>query len=271
FDHYTTEEIARDPYYAEFLHPRGFGWHAVACLREGERPLTISLKRRLNQGPFQRADLTRISRVLPYLRAGAYAAQMALGFRFKDHLDALLADGHGGILLNDEGLVLAMNAAVTQGDGLSVVEGRLRAAYPAEQGALDRAVAIAVSRAPPHELPPPSAAILHRPSGRRPLVVRVARLYDAPSNPVVDARALVSIVDTSLQRPPTGQLLRDLFGLTPKEAELAVLLGAGHSLNTAAELSRITEAHARQRLKIVFQKTETTRQSELIALLLRLG
>src|ERR1700761_4391283 len=41
FDTYTTEEIERDPYYVDFLRPRGFGWHAVACLRGGESPLVL--------------------------------------------------------------------------------------------------------------------------------------------------------------------------------------------------------------------------------------
>ena len=30
FDTYTAEEIGHDPYYVDFLGPRGFGWHAVA-------------------------------------------------------------------------------------------------------------------------------------------------------------------------------------------------------------------------------------------------
>lgn len=271
FDNYTIEEIGRDPYYVEFLGPRGFGWHAVACLRGGESPLVLSLKRRRSQGPFQRGELKQISTVLPYLRAGAHAAQMALNFRSLDHLDALEADGQGGLLLNREGAVLAFNAAVEFGDGLSIADGRLRSAYPSEQGALDRAIGIAVNRAAPHELPAPTPAVVHRPSGRRPLIVRVARLFDVAPNPLAQARALVSVVDTAVLPVPAARLLRDLFGLTPKETELAVLLGSGRSLNEAAELSRISLPHARQRLKVVFQKTETSRQSELVALLLRLA
>ena len=270
-DTFTAEEIDRDPYYVEFLRPRGFGWHAVACLRGGESPLVLSLKRRLNQGPFQRAELARMAKVLPYLRAGAQAAQMALSFRSQDHLEALRSEGQGGVLLNQDGRVLAINATVELGDGLSIVDGRLRAAYPAEQGALDRSISIAVSQAPPHELPIPTPAVLHRPSGRRPLIVRVARLFDAAPNPMALARAVAGILDTDVQPVPAASLLRDMFGLTPKEAELAMLLGAGRTLNNAADLCHISLSHARQRLKVVFQKTETSRQSELVSLLLRLA
>ncbi|WP_394762191.1 helix-turn-helix transcriptional regulator [Phenylobacterium sp.] len=271
FDTYTPEEIDRDPFYVEFLRPRGFGWHAAAALTGGSSPLVLSLKRRWSMGPFQRSELAQISSVLPYLQAAAHAAQLALSFRSQDHLEALLAMGQGGLLLNSDGVVLARNTAIELGDGLTIVEGRLRAAYSSEQGALDRAVAIAVNLSPPSELPVPSPAILHRPSGRRPLILRIARLFDITPNPVASARAVVSIVDTAVLPIPTPSLLRELFGLTPKETELAVLLGSGRSLSEAADLCHISQPHARQRLKIVFQKTETSRQSELVTLLLRLA
>ena len=84
-----------------------------------------------------------------------------------------------------------------------------------------------MSRSPPSELPSPTPAILHRPSGRRPLIVRITRLFDIAPNPAASARAVVSIVDTAALPLPASALLRELFGLTPKETELAVLLGLG--------------------------------------------
>lgn len=271
FDSYTPEELGRDSFYVEFLRPRGFGWHAAAALTEGDSPLVLSLKRRWSLGPFQRDELDRIATVLPHLRAAAHAAQTALNFRSHDHLETLKAVGQGGLLLNREGLVIAQNSRVTLGDGLDVVEGRMRAAYSSEQDALDRAVSIAVNKAPPSELPTPTPALLHRPSGLRPLIVRIARLFDQTPNPVAEARAVVSLVDTATTPIPTARLLRDLFDLTPKEAELAMLLGQGLTLTQAAELSHISALHARQRLKVVFHKTETSRQGELVTLLLRLA
>lgn len=271
FDSYTPAELERDSFYAEFLRPRGFGWHAAAALTEGDSPLVLSLKRRWSLGPFQRGELDQMARVLPHLRAAAYAAQTALAFRSHDHLETLTAVGQGGLLLDSDGRVIAMNDLVVLGDGLEVVAGRLRAAYPSEQGALDRAVAIAVQRVAPSDLPVPAPALLHRPSGRRPLIVRIARIFEMAPNPVAEVRALVSVVDTAVTPIPAARLLRALFDLTPKEAELALLLGQGMTLAQAADLSQISALHARQRLKVVFHKTETSRQSELITLLLRLA
>jgi DNA-binding CsgD family transcriptional regulator len=45
----------------------------------------------------------------------------------------------------------------------------------------------------------------------------------------------------------------------------------GLSLRQAAARLSITEGHARQRLKTIFQKTDTSRQGELIALLSKLS
>lgn len=271
FDSYSSEELDRDDFYVDFLRPRGFGWHAAAALSGGESPLVLSLKRRWSLGPFQRDEMERITTVLPHLRAAAHAARTALNFRSHDHLETLVAVGQGGLLLNRDGRVIARNSLVKLGDGLEVIEGRMRAAYPSEQAALDHAVAVAVSKAPPSELPIPSPALLHRPSGRRPLIVRIARLFDLVPNPVAEARALVSVIDTDAVAVPTARLLTDLFDLTPKEAQLAMLLGEGLTLTQAAERSQISALHARQRLKVVFHKTETSRQSELVTLLLRLA
>ena len=63
---------------------------------------------------------------------------------------------------------------------------------------------------------------------------------------------------------------RSIFGLTPTEARLAVSLAVGHSLEPIAHEHKISLATARNQLKAVFFKTNTHKQSELVALLLRL-
>lgn len=59
------------------------------------------------------------------------------------------------------------------------------------------------------------------------------------------------------------------FGLTPAEVRLCRLLVDGGSLADAAARLGISYGTARQRIKIIFQKTQTSRQSELCLLLAR--
>jgi DNA-binding CsgD family transcriptional regulator len=64
-------------------------------------------------------------------------------------------------------------------------------------------------------------------------------------------------------------ILAETFRLTPSEANLACIIARGASPGIAAGELKISRETARNQLKSVFAKTDTHRQSELVALLLR--
>ena len=70
-------------------------------------------------------------------------------------------------------------------------------------------------------------------------------------------------------RTPPSEVIQKLFGLTPKEAALAVRLAAGESIQEAAKSMRITHNTARAHLRSIFTKTGIDRQASLVRLLLR--
>jgi DNA-binding CsgD family transcriptional regulator len=84
------------------------------------------------------------------------------------------------------------------------------------------------------------------------------------------ARALLVLLDLHAKDFPDARLLGQAFGLTGAEARLASYIGAGESLEFAAERSRVSVSTARTQLKAVFTKTNTHRQAELVALIGRL-
>jgi DNA-binding CsgD family transcriptional regulator len=57
------------------------------------------------------------------------------------------------------------------------------------------------------------------------------------------------------------------FGLTPRQAMLAVLLARGASLAQAAAALKVTVETARWHLKEIFERTNTHRQADLVRLL----
>lgn len=59
------------------------------------------------------------------------------------------------------------------------------------------------------------------------------------------------------------------FGLTPAQARLAAHLAGGESLEESARLLEISIHTARTQIKVIFAKTGTRRQGELVALLMR--
>ena len=76
--------------------------------------------------------------------------------------------------------------------------------------------------------------------------------------------AVVVVKDENRPIEMMGSVLMRLFGLTQSQARLASLISTGSPLQRAAQELGITEASARQYLKVIFEKMDVTRQGELI-------
>ncbi|MBR1213662.1 hypothetical protein [Bradyrhizobium sp. JYMT SZCCT0180] len=86
-----------------------------------------------------------------------------------------------------------------------------------------------------------------------------------PASSQIVIRALASRLAGSL---PDDEQLQKKFGLTPAEVGLIHELIRGSSLQTAADRLGIKIATARTHLHRIFAKTGTTRQAELMRLML---
>ena len=84
------------------------------------------------------------------------------------------------------------------------------------------------------------------------------------------SRPATCVVITDPENPPMvdEDRLRSLFALTRAEARLAARLARGEALNEAAAGLNITYGTARTQLAVIFRKTGTNRQGELVRLLL---
>jgi DNA-binding CsgD family transcriptional regulator/PAS domain-containing protein len=114
---------------------------------------------------------------------------------------------------------------------------------------------------------------ISRGSSRWPLVARAVPLGGLTSASVpagAHADAVVFLRDPERKTRETAALLMEGFGLTPREAGLAELLGGDLSLADAAEQLGISIGNARVHLKRIFSKTGLGRQAELVSLILRL-
>lgn len=115
------------------------------------------------------------------------------------------------------------------------------------------------------------APIVVRRSSKRPLLLRVLPVDGAARSPFLGARALLVFSDLDSEAGLCVKLLSQVFGLSPAEGRLAAALADGLSPDQAARKLGIARATARSQLKSVFSKTETHRQSELVAVLSRLS
>lgn len=268
FAYASRHEIARDPYYQEFLAPRGLGWNCTAALT-GD--MMICVKRGFSRGPYDGTDLQALNAALPGLRAMSRTARMTWRSGFAGEIRAFERCGRGALLLDRRGRVLQANRCAKFGDGLDVVKDMLHAPRAAERHKLQQFVAAVIDNALTQSAPASRMIALARPSGRRPWLLDGIACTDAVRSLHSHAAALVLITDLEPPLRPSHEALHQSFGFTPVESRLACALLAGHSLQQAAEALAISEGHARQRLKAIFAKTGTSRQAQLTALLAKLG
>ncbi len=262
--YFTHREIERDAFYQDYLKPRGFYWNATALVNDG---LIVSLKRAWERGPYLESELRAMNDALPWLRAASKCAQLTWRANFRGQLSAFEHERIAAIVLDRRGAIVEHNACFTPGDPLDTSNGRIRAAHPGEIRRLETYLHKLLGNA---TAPPPSIT-LRRQSGGVPVVLTGLPSAHALRSFHSRAAALILIRDPARSRIPDPHWLSEAFGLTPKECGLCVALSSGSSLREAAKQLLITESHARQRLKTIFAKTNTHRQSDLIALLGRLA
>ncbi len=100
------------------------------------------------------------------------------------------------------------------------------------------------------------------------LVVRGRRVCDGFVLPQVVA--VLTFLDPGSCVLPDATLLQSAFALTASEAGVALGIAAGQTLREIAAARGIAVPTVRSHLKSVFGKTQTHRQSALVALLLSL-
>ncbi len=108
--------------------------------------------------------------------------------------------------------------------------------------------------------------LLTLPSGQQILATAFPislRLSDAPA-------LMVLLNDPRHPGPTDPEPLLRLMGLTPSEAALAALIGAGATPSEAASARGITQSTARSTLKLIFAKLNLRRQADLAQIVTRL-
>jgi DNA-binding CsgD family transcriptional regulator len=83
--------------------------------------------------------------------------------------------------------------------------------------------------------------------------------------------AAVFILDPESRTAPEGEVLSQLYGLSPSEARVLMELTSGRSVNQIAAANRVSRNTVRTQLQRILEKTGTNRQAEAVALVARLG
>ena len=173
------------------------------------------------------------------------------------------------IMLDEEGVVADANAAAEAifDEDINVKDGRIYLRDSGSRALLKEA--IDSLRVSPRPNPLIADPIIVQRKDKLPVILRV---WPCRAEEQGDAQATRFVLTLNALGPrpgPPPQVLAKTFGLTPSEARLACIIARGAPPNIAAQELKISKETARNQLKSIFAKTDTHRQSELVALLLQ--
>lgn len=283
--------LRRTDYYHEVVRPLNGGYAASFTWGPRDTRCAIAICRSGERGrDYGEGELRLLQQVLPHVR-GALRVRERIGAAdtaLADANAALDAVGDGVVILDADGGVRFLNRAAQEilrdrdvlaldRRGLHAVrahdDARLRALLRdagrigrARQAGIDDALPvatnrIALSRAAPGL--PLFATVV-------PAVVLSGVVPSGGGEPDwPPGTTVLLLTDPDRESAVAADAVATAYGLTRREAELAILLGRGLPLAAAAVQLGITSGTARQYLKSVFSKTGMHRQAELVRLLLR--
>jgi DNA-binding CsgD family transcriptional regulator/PAS domain-containing protein len=269
----SFEELSRSEFYNDYLRANGIGPHALWGVLENSRSriVNVGLYRSLRR-PYGDKDIELLRFLAPHI---------VRAFRLHLHLSELKARAdnlHHAmdqvaiaiILLGDQGRILHTNhkagQLLAENDGLKMVQGRLQAERASENSELEHLFVQAQATSRGTGLGPGGAISISR-RLRPALHALISPVRNVALDSATPVHAVVFVSDPSQKVRPPAVILRALFGLTPAESRLALLLCDGHTPPQIADLIGVSTNTLKTQLTSIYRKTGTSRQSQLVRLL----
>jgi DNA-binding CsgD family transcriptional regulator len=265
-DYITLPEIEVDPFYQDFLYPRGYGWVAAThVLSPTGENMSVSVERHRARGPFERDVMDRLDVFGPHLaRASLVAARLGL-MRAHAIADALSNVGLPAVVLGHGARPVAMNALFEALIPAVAIDSatRLKLASPQADELFTAALAALRSFMAKDTRSIPIAAQDDRP----PMIFHVLPVRGRAHDIFSMASAVVIVTPVVPAKIPSSEVLQGLFDLTPAEARVARAIGNGETVTDIAQTVGLSRETVRTQLKAILYKTGLSRQAELAALL----
>lgn len=270
------QEMDRTEFCNDWLLPQKL-YHGcgVTVMKEGAVGSMLSLFRPKNGGQFGDAECELLRVLTPHLQRALelHNRVQRLEEKVSAAWDALDRLPQGVILLDAKQRPVFVNTAaqtlLAAGDGLKLGPDGMCALVPSEQRQLARLLAGAVATGNGEGTQSGGTCQISRDRSSRPVLMFVTPLRTntvriGPTAPV----AGVFLSDPERGPRADAEITASLFGLTRAEARLSAKLASGKTLEEAAEELCVSLLTVRSQLKSIFGKTATSRQSELVRLLI---
>jgi DNA-binding CsgD family transcriptional regulator len=261
----------RHPFYADLLAPAGYRYCVGGTLEVAARKASLfSVQRTKKQGHVGKDETRKMRLLLPHVRQAFDMTRRMRGTNaadrsFKAALDWLT---DGVALLRADGHVLYVNetfqALARRADGIRIHRGTVEIADPAARALFVKAIGAAGKARGSFKLGSGDIAA-PRQADTPPYIVSVRPLVQAARERHHSAADVIVLVHDPLQRSAaTVRMLRDLFGLTEAEADLARALQNGATPGYYARKHMLSLNTVYTHLQRIKEKTACHRMPELI-------
>lgn len=276
----TDEELHASRIYQEVLSPGGVEYSLGVNLREEGQTLSYFLAlRNRQQGRFEESHCALLQELIPHLNRALWLGRDLTTIDLErniasDTLDVMAI----GIIVTD----LSSNIRFTnrtareileESDGIFSAHNKVYASSDPDDD-LKSCISRVILNAQTGNACSGETLAVSRPSGDEKLAVFVSSVLvdNLQSGWAKAAEPLALLVLRDPRRPVETQneMLCRVFGLTPSQSRLAGLISQGFTVREASTEAGISEPSARQYLKVIYQKMNVSRQSEMILKIIEL-
>jgi DNA-binding CsgD family transcriptional regulator len=285
----TEEDVARHPFYQEFLIPYDRRYMSGCKLADtGDATVLFVTLTGAAQGPLPAPAIAFLDRLLPHLRRACrigiqnfvYSSQALVGHLLVNKLrqPVILMSPGGDVMHTNEAAqeLLRSTTLVRVEDGKLKLPRRQLEELLKGCAELEQSVKIGASAGEAGQAGTQASHFrsLRITEDRNPESVYAFFTVLSPQG-AMGTFGLRPVVMLLFYHPGSApaidsSLLYAVFGLTPAECRIATLLAEGLSLKQIAQVQGTQHETVRKQLRSIYQKTSTNRQPELIRLLLHL-
>lgn len=264
-DLFAAEDLAREPVYADWLYPHGFGWGAATVMHlPHERTVFLNVERRFGRGPVEAPYMAHLNQLHPHIARAAMISAHLAWERAHAAGSALQIIGTPAALLRPKGRLESANALF-----LGLVPDLVQQCDPdiilADQGAQAK---LSASLARIEAGQPFAQSIpVRAKAGGAAFVLHVLPVRGVARD--VFRACIAMLVATPVVAGPVlpADVLVSLFDLTPAEARVAHRIAGGATVEATATALGVSRETVRSQLKAALSKLGITRQAELVGML----
>ena len=275
----SDHDFLESRYYQEWVKPQGLRYTVgLNVLKNARVRFALSVSRPRSEGPYEGAENRILALIAPHIRrALTISYELNLRTISSDALETTLDRLTCGVYLAArDGRIIYMNRAaerqVRSGNVLSIGNHRLIAVNRVARTALTKAIAEAASDEDETLSCGMAVALPRHQNGGMGLIAKILPLGRGQRRHFGEtfaATTAIFVQDPEVAPLDSGTAFSKLYGLTPSELRLLLAMLPGRSIKEVAEVLGICETTAKTHLHHIHMKTATSRQTQLLHLLMR--